>query len=281
MLHPTTLSIAALLGIDFTFPIPDKRQKVSSSPEIALVGLLVIATKLYHPFDNDVHPRHARSANDPAALAIDWSAWATAQKAHTARLKPEGHLARGSEIRVTEADVMDMTGDQMDEYMDWFERTYVDETRAENKEKGISKDLLAMFPTGRQDGSAPKSSTYSERAKKENDSHSEKLHYVMARLRVQPVASRDKPDGKIEPRIGDFYRRYRTVDELEEIPRLFHETVAEAVGIKLETLLVAVGQLERKLIRFREARVKASQTKNEVESSASAGADETAMETED
>ena len=283
-LHPTTLSIADLLNVKFTFPTPDHREKASSLPEITLVSLLVIATKLYHPFNNDAHPRHARSLNDPAALAIDWSAWVTAQRAHTARLNSEGHLAQGSEIKVTEKDVMTMTGEQLDEYMDYYERTFVDETRAETKGRALPKELLDMFPTGRQDGSAPASSTYCDRSKKEEASHREKLAAVMGSLQIRPITSHEDGDSETEPMIGDYYKRYRKVEDLEEHAKLFHETVAEAIGIKLETLLVAVGQLERKLIKFQEARIKAGRAKDEVEGggpNASAEADDdAALETD-
>lgn len=253
-LHPLVLSISALLGTSYTFPLPKKRQRISSLPEVSLIGLLVIATKLYHPFDEDRHPRHARSLADPAALAIDWAAWASAQEDQDARLHPEGTLPRGSEINVTEENVMRMTGEEMDQYMDFYERTFIDEERAKTKSRGLPEQLLDMFPTGRLDGSSPAQYGYKEEEEKEEASKKKTLEAVMGSLKVRPIT----PDGSDEPvpRIGNFYKCYRKVEDLDGHAKVFHEKVAQHLGVKLETLLLAVRQLERKLIVCKEAKAR-------------------------
>ncbi|KAL6719846.1 hypothetical protein ACLMJK_001767 [Lecanora helva] len=259
LLHPLTLFIATLLDLNFSFPKPKRRQQASSLPELTLISLLVITTKLYHPFNNDRQPRHARSLTDPAALMINWSRWAEAHQAHKARMNPEDQLPRGSEINITENDVMNMKSKEIDDYMDWYERTFVDEERAETKNHGLPKQLLDMFPTGRQDASAPTPYSYQGYAEKEQASTREKLASVMGSLQMRPIASdHGAEDGQKEAKIGSFYRRYRTVEDLDQdnYARGFHETVAEVVGVKLETLLICVGQLERKLIMWREAKIK-------------------------
>ena len=257
-LLPSTLAISTMLNVEFNFPQPNKRQRLSSLPELALITLLVIATKLYHPFDSATRPRHARSTTDPTILTINWSAWTEAQKSHDARMNPEDHLPRGSELNVTEEDAMSMTGQQLDDYMDFYERTFIDKERAETKKKGLPKQLLDMFPTGRLDGPAPEPYSYSEQTAKEEASIGEKLASMVSNLQVRPIAATGEvtADDEKELKIGSFYKRYRRVDELEGDARFFHEKVAEAVGIKLETLLIAVGQMERRLINWRAARVK-------------------------
>ena len=40
---------------------------------------------------------------------------------------PTKGLNRGEEIKVTEADVMKMSGNKMDDYLDWYQRTWIDD----------------------------------------------------------------------------------------------------------------------------------------------------------
>lgn len=162
---------------------------------------------------------------------------------------------------------MSMTGGQLDEYMDYYERAFVDEMRAETKSRGLPKQLLDMFPTGRADGSIPRPCSYSEHMEKEQASISQKLASVMGSLQPRPIAAPGEDNDEIQPKIGSFYKRYRQVEDLEDHAKYFHEMVAEAVGIKLVTLLVAVGQMERKLIVWREARVKEGLQTSENDSS--------------
>ena len=258
-LHPQTLKISRLLSLEFAFPLPGHRQQTSSLPEIQLMCLLIIAVKLYHPFDG--LPRHARSLADPAALTIDWAAWVDIQSSHGVHISDESHLKRGSEIKVNEKDVMNMTGKEMDEYMDWYERTFVDEVRAEEKACGLPQQLLDMFETGRTDGSSPTPYNYKQAAAEREKTINKKLELVMGKLRSRNIVSDDskESDGVREKStpIGSFFKRYKKVEDLEPHAKVFYEAAAEMVGVKLGTLVLAVGQVERKLIKYREAKVKA------------------------
>jgi RNA polymerase I-specific transcription initiation factor RRN7 len=40
---------------------------------------------------------------------------------------PSKGLKRGEEIRITDSDVMNMSGKQMDDYLDWYQQTWVDD----------------------------------------------------------------------------------------------------------------------------------------------------------
>lgn len=160
---------------------------------------------------------------------------------------------------------MTMTGDQLDEYLDFFERTFVDVERAETKHRGLPKQLLDMFPTRRPDGSAPLPYSYSDYVEKEQVSISQTVESVVGSLQMRPIATNGEEDSETQPKIGSFYKRYRRVEDLEDQAKFFHERVADRAGIKLETLLVAVGQMERKLIRLREAEVREGLAEDEEE----------------
>lgn len=255
MLHPQTLQMSRLLSSTFTFPLPGSRQQISSLPELELMCLLVIAVKLYHPFDD--LPRHVRSLADSAASRVDWETWVDARSSHQAT--GQTHLERGSEINVTEQDVMNMTGEQLDQYMDWAERFLVDEPRAEEKPRALPKQLLDMFPIGRPpDGPSPTPYDYDQEAAEEQEKADKCLKMIMSKLRLRAVEGSVGVDENPTP-IGSFYKRFRTVEDLPPHAKAFHEAVAEAVGVRLKTLLIAVGQVERKLIKWREAKVKADE----------------------
>ena len=261
-LHPKTLQISQLLSTTFAFPLPGFRQQTSSLPEIQLICLLIIAVKLYHPFDG--FTRHVRSLADSAALTIDWAAWVDVQSSRNVHAIGDAHLERGREINITEMDVMNMAGEQLDEYMDWYESTFIDESRVEGKARGLPKQLLDMFPIGRTDGSSPTPSGHDQIAAEEQDAIEKRLNVVMGKLRLRNVVCDDSEDSIGDStRIGSFYKRYRKVDDLTPYAKTFHETAAEAIGVGLETLVLAVGQVERKLVRWREAKVKADKEEDD------------------
>jgi hypothetical protein len=81
-------------------------------------------TKLYYPFD-DIK-RYPTSLNDPPAQLIDWEEWCTLQRKFDNRGKEGGKLGRGNEFHVKESDVFQMSPEQLDEYMDWYEKSWLD-----------------------------------------------------------------------------------------------------------------------------------------------------------
>lgn len=149
---------------------------------------------------------------------------------------------------------MSMTGEEMDQYMDFYERTFIDEERVKTKSRGLPEQLLDMFPTGRLDGSSPAQHSYKEREDEEEASKKKTLEAVMGSLKLRPITPHDSDEPV--PRIGSSYKCYRKVEDLDGYAKVFHEKVAQLVGIKLETLLLAVRQLERKLIVCKAAKAK-------------------------
>ena len=246
-----TLELADMLGIKFSFPIPKGRQRASHLPEIALVCLFVVAVKLHHPFDSQ--PRTVVSDEDPAILALDWEVWSRAREEHRARLTRNGRLERGSEIKVTEDHVFQMTGEQMDDYLDWYERTWVDDERAEHKPHGVPDDLLKMFPTGRQDGSRPEQYSYNEDMDREEASTVTRIQETMSQLAVRETVQGEEKNNKP---VGSMYKRYRTMEDLTKYARAFHEEVAEVAAIRVETLLSAVLQVENRILAWRRQQLK-------------------------
>lgn len=247
-------SLSTILSIPFSFPLPSsKRTATSSFPEIKLVALIIIAVKIYHPFDS--LPRHPRSDADLGTLAIDWEAWCDAFAKHDARYTSEGQLGRGNEMNVKEKDVMNkLTTSQLDEYLDWAERTLVDPEPP--RTGGFPKQLLDMFPTGRLDGSSAKELSFEEESRTDQVSSGFMLEACMKSLKMRTICPEDEEGEGERRRLGSFYKRYRKAEDLTPSARKFHEAIASLLSISLNTLLVAVLQVERKLQVFVEGELK-------------------------
>lgn len=112
--------------VDFTYEYPmairGKFQRYYL-PEAQLVSLVVVATKLFFPFDSI--ERYPRSLDDPAAQVLDWDLWVEAQKKYDSRGKTQGGLSRSDAIEATEADALQMTEQQLDDYMDWYDKMWI------------------------------------------------------------------------------------------------------------------------------------------------------------
>jgi RNA polymerase I-specific transcription initiation factor RRN7 len=125
--------------VDFTYRFPiasRKRDKHLALPEAQMIALVIVAAKLLFPFDE--LNRYPTSAQDPATQVIDWGHWAHVQKQFEERTAETG---KGKEILVTEMDVFDMTNDQLDEYMDWYENSWLDSRGTETR-----PGLYSQFP---------------------------------------------------------------------------------------------------------------------------------------
>ncbi len=120
-IFPAVRRLADMLHINFCYPLSHKRGfVVSSYPEIQLICLVVIATKLGHPFDSI--PRIPEKASDSATVRINWSEW----RRIMAESPPRG-LKRGEEIYITDKDVMTLNAKKIDDYLDWYQRTWIDD----------------------------------------------------------------------------------------------------------------------------------------------------------
>jgi RNA polymerase I-specific transcription initiation factor RRN7 len=125
-----------MLNIDFTYPnIRTRNEGILAHPEIQLMSLIVVATKLAQPFDDIV--RHPESESDPTLLKIDWKSWR-----QTMTEKPVEGLRRGEEIKVEDEDVLTMGKEKIDDYLDWFQRTWIDTERPDKSKLQLLSSSL-------------------------------------------------------------------------------------------------------------------------------------------
>jgi RNA polymerase I-specific transcription initiation factor RRN7 len=112
--------LVSLLDLDFTYQKQKGGHRTTAYPDIQLMSLIVVATKLSQPFDSIT--RYPENESDPSTLQIDWLKWA-----QTIAKSPSNGLRRGQETLVTDADVSRMTEKQMDDYLDAYQRTWIDD----------------------------------------------------------------------------------------------------------------------------------------------------------
>lgn len=233
-LYPAIRRLELLLDLGFSYHTADDRMRQgTASPEIQLVSLIVIATKLAHPFDNV--NRTPDSFSDPSATKIDWSQWVK-----TTAQEPPRELTRGPAIKITDADVWNLDAEKLDDYLDWYQNTWIDD-----RDPKISEQMLHMFPLN----DIPSMLD-------EDDLHcgadTDRLRSVQQSLILQDPDPADERAGSGKVlRAGELYKRYRTETELPTEARAFFELAASMVGIALEKLVHNVFRLEVQLERWR------------------------------
>ncbi|PQE21381.1 hypothetical protein CJF30_00008263 [Rutstroemia sp. NJR-2017a BBW] len=196
--------LAELLGYDFSYPIHNRRlYGTAGYPEFQLMSLVVIATKLSQPFDDVV--RLPENDLDPSATKIDWIKWRGIMTEHT-----DETLERGDELCVTDSDVLNMTGKQMDEWMNWYHRTWIDD-----RDQKMPEQILELFPleTQPERDSYESTTSPSERTRQ--------IHQTMTVQKPHRISEDDNTEDVVRP--GEMYRRYRKVGELPDFARTFYE----------------------------------------------------------
>ena len=222
------------------------------------MALVVVSVKLYHPFDSV--KRYAKAATDLGVLMIDWDVWCEEQKKYRGRETSDGKLGRGNEMRVKEQDVFRMSEEQLDEYLDWYEKTWVKEGEQRQRRGDLPAELLDMFPTGRLDGSSSPAIDVNQTAEAEHAALDAKLKSVQGSLQARGVISEENEQNSKGPvrRIGSFYKRYHKEEELPPQAKVFFEAAANLISVSLSTMVLAVLQTEQLLLNHRAKEIRES-----------------------
>lgn len=220
------------------------------------MALVIISVKLYHPFDNVKRTVHA--TDNLGTFQLDWDVWCIEHKRYTGRETSDGKLGRGNEMKVKEQDVFNMSKGQLDEYLDWYEKTWVNEPGRRQKKGDLPKELLDMFPTGRYDGSVALTVDPKQAAAADKAAIDAKLQAVQGKLKARDVVSKEDEKNSDEPinRIGSFYKRYRTSGELPTHAKIFFEAAASLIAVSLSTMVTTVSQTESALLKYRNREVR-------------------------
>lgn len=254
--------LARLLQLDFRYSVDAKAWSSVSLryPEVRLMALVVIATKLLFPFDDA--KRYPTSASDAGALRMDWDAWQQVQDCGSDANDDNGHgssivsrdesshLTYQDAFTMTESQSLDLADDRLDEYLDWYEGNIASEEVRERGRAGrdaeFRRALFRVFPAhNEREGECKEPRAWAEITDAGTTS-AVKVIQVQAALRPQRIVAEVEADDV--PRTGSSYIQYRAVEELNGATKTFHEKAAQLAGYPLHGLLRAVFAIERRLL---------------------------------
>ncbi|PGH16823.1 ubiquitin-60S ribosomal protein L40 [Helicocarpus griseus UAMH5409] len=191
-------------------------------PELQLMSLLIIAVKLFYPFDDGEEQgggvkRYPYLWRDPSAQILDWGAWCWNDGGEEGEGVNRGNNGKGKAgkmgkeeaIAVQAGDVFEMTQEQIDDYLDWYEGMWGG--------RKATNPFADMFPTSRTDTTAAAATTTgtinnfpssppspsqpsSDFKGPETDTFlTTKLHNVLGELRIRRAISNTAPTTPITP----------------------------------------------------------------------------------
>jgi len=238
--YDTVKSLQKLIDFDFAYPRlrrNNERRESLKLPEVRLVVLLVISTKLIFPFDD--LERYTASYSEPATQSMDWSRWADNQKwFDNLSMAEDDKLDKETLIRLNDHDVFRMDLDQLDQYMDWYESSWLDSYGGKNP-------VADLFSPSR-----PEPQTQQGKQSADPSAALQRvLRSVMVALGPAPVNPSEDAD---HVRPGSWYRRYRWESQLPETARRFYEIAADLAAVSLPTLVRAVAVTEWRIGKWLE-----------------------------
>ena len=276
--------VAKMLDMRFEFAAVASKKyvKVSEYPEVALICAVVVATKLFFPFDDTT--RHPVSATEPGAMKMDWEGWAVqfaASQAQTytstkttAMHDPEASptptptstataTSNAAHLATTSADVFSMTDADLDSYLAWFaQSSWLSERDAtQGREADYKTALYAMFPLD----DPPSQAGRTGNGNGDSDDTTPDMELlapliaVQASLRPTLVVEESSPpetnaSGKQSHnsplrvlRPGSKYKRWRSWDEVPELARTFVRAAGDMVSLGEEEIVLAVLQVEMRV----------------------------------
>jgi RNA polymerase I-specific transcription initiation factor RRN7 len=260
-IFPTVQGLAKMTRSDFLYSttMETRRKRGSAFPELQLTSLLVVAVRLLFPFDKV--QRHPWYIHEPATQKIDWVAWAR-HRQELAKCPPGARLARGSEIDIRDTDVFKMSQQELDSYMNWYQRTWVREPRPGFGD-GVNRELLDMFPLNSQESSLEQNSRHREQELERIII--QKAQSTTGLIEFQrPMTDEEALDHQVDvKRPGEEYESYKSEEELPELAKAFFEAAAETACTSVKNLLLAVLQTEAKIATWKRAKRRAEVTGQE------------------
>ncbi|KAI1400777.1 hypothetical protein F4819DRAFT_357041 [Hypoxylon fuscum] len=235
----TVKHIAEILKTDLSYPTGGKRIRTMDIPEVLLISLIVVSVKLLYPLDGIERP--PRSHEDPRSTKVDWTQWQQVMRNDTSEASP--NLLRGEEYKVTSEDVLSMDTTKLDDFMDWFEKTWIRDDEPKTAER-IRQPFQGQ---GRLTDASKPNKLPNE------DKDIERLRSRYAELNgsmgvVEPMPDPEDPENeKKEKQPRDFLPVWRTQEDLPDAAMALYSKAAELASIPLSTLIRGTVQVERRL----------------------------------
>ncbi|KAJ5374044.1 hypothetical protein N7517_006050 [Penicillium concentricum] len=284
--YDATRILQDLVGFTFQYPTTssyDARKKEHVLPDLQLMALIIISTKLLFPMDN--LKRYPTTDKEPATQIMDWAQWEIAQDEFDQDQQFGGKIGKKTAVQITDQDVLNMTPVQLDHYMDWYESSWLDTSkdpshiaemfpisRAEQEDiqpsSTAAPDSLSTSAPAPPPASIPASAPTLAPAPHDDpddfdapddlppDKTGAKLDLllqtVMQTLRARRVIPDDEDADQRRP--GEWYHRYRWESHLSGPARTLYEIAAQLAAVPLKTLVRAVTIIEFKIAQQDEER---------------------------
>lgn len=246
--YPTVQRLASLLSYDFAYLRDEQKKKlrIVDFPEVQLISTVIIAVKLLYPLDGI--KRYPCSAQDPSMAVMNWDSWLQDRQEYENHIRDGGKLSYQDAANISEMDVFRMTNSRIDDYLDYFDKTWtVDAPRTRDKDADFRTALMDMFPVGQRASTNINNLNFAEL-------RSRKVKAVQGSLRTRRVVTgeQERAMKKKIARPGSLYRRYRYATELDGHTKAFYTAAADYAGLDLQSVVRAVHLSEQRLQKLKD-----------------------------
>ena len=249
-LYDTTRRLAELLGHDFAPHYEGKRRRgIRQLPEAQLVSCILVCVKLFYPFDG--LKRYPEESSDATAVVMDWNVWCTAMRAsEETRQRDDSRFTTEDMTKLQEKDVFSMSLEEMDQYLDFYADTYLDEAEIQRTRNtdDFRNALYDMFPIEGERKRVSKQQSAGVVLQKTLDVV-QAVHTGMKTIPAVP----DENARILRP--GQAYPIWKTEEDLPEVAKMLYEKAGKLAGLSMYMLMLAVGSTEYKMAQWKKAQV--------------------------
>ncbi|RCI14103.1 hypothetical protein L249_8071 [Ophiocordyceps polyrhachis-furcata BCC 54312] len=229
-----TKRLAGLLHARFHFPVESSRILPLDHPEIHLMALLVIATKLCFPFPNN------QSSIRSYLPRFNWETWMRGMSQSL-----QNRDSREAFRRVTPNQVVHMNDETFDAYL-----AHVSARWVEDGHEGENHPLTELFALSNDE---PEPSL----PVNVNGTHVGSGQLSSQNSGLSCEGDEDFLSQTLEPPLeltetSTQYLAYKSVESLSEVAAAFYTAAADLLGLPLELLVRAVYSQERKVLLWQE-----------------------------
>lgn len=250
-----------IIGYDFAYRLDNKqkdlphaaeatrtRRSAVSMAEVQLMALVIMITKLLFPSDT--------TAVGHAELRLDWAAWLKIHKSLGISSTEQGSPSK--HIETKDRDVMKFDPEQMDSYMDWYQRTFSNSDASfASRNSDLEKSIVDMFPLLNSQDKSATDSDMDTVIKEQKDG----VMRITSEA-ILPALVHDDDEADSLQVAGSMYAVYQSVEALkasvsneedtnaQKAIVYLHEQAAELACTDVKQLLRAVRHTEMKIMAW-------------------------------
>ncbi|KAL6160687.1 hypothetical protein ACJQWK_11750 [Exserohilum turcicum] len=245
-LYAATKRLGDLLGYDFAPHYEGKKRLgIRHLPEAQLVSCIIVCIKILYPFDQE--QRQWGLSTQHTMTAMNWDVWCKEMRvADDGKEVASVGFTSEEMAKLQEKDVFAMDTAEMDQYLDYYADTYLDDAEIQRTKDtdDFRNALYNMFPVD-SETKHPTKPTYQKLPLHHEFDVVKAVHSAM-----EPVPNVADEDGQTL-RAGQAYPRWRTRGELPEAARLLFEKARRLAGLSMNMLILAVGFTEARIEQWK------------------------------